>query len=155
MRVLEKKRRKYWKRKRGKVCEFCDIKALKGQLIKKLEGKYWYVLAAKYPYLDGNVIIIPKRHVEQTRDLNENECLEFFDILNKAQKVLAKVFKTNSFNIAINIGPESGASIKHLHWQLVPRVKMNPNAQAIFNDFHFVTLDYKDLIKRINKVKVK
>jgi diadenosine tetraphosphate (Ap4A) HIT family hydrolase len=150
MRVLEKKRGKYIKRKKIQ-CDFCDLTVIKDQQVKKLEGKYWYVLASKFPYLDGNLMIITKRHIPDTTDLTQAEKEEFFMILEKTKKVLTKLFKTRSFNIGLNLGPDSGASIPHLHWQVIPRVKINPAVFNVINDLWFVTLDYKELIKKINK----
>jgi len=152
MRVLEKNRKKYIKRKKTK-CDFCDLKVIKDQQIKKLEGEYWYVLASKYPYLDGNLMIVSKRHVPDTKDLTKDEKQEYFIILEKAKKILTKLFKTKSFNIGLNLGSESGASIPHLHWQIIPRVKINPAVFNVINDLWFVTLDYKELIKKINNLK--
>jgi len=151
MRVLEKNRGKYIKRKKIK-CDFCDPAVIKDQQIKKLEGKYWRVLASKYPYLDGNLLIIPKRHLAEIDQLSAEEEEEFFIIVKKAKRVLSKAFKTKSFNIGLNLGPESGASLEHLHWHIIPRIKINPATYNIINDLWFVTLDYKGLIKKINKL---
>jgi len=151
MRILVKNRAKYWKRKKSKTCEFCSLKVIKDQEIKKLSGRYWWVLAAKFPYLNGNIMLIPKRHIVNLDQLTKEEDSEYHLVLKKSLRALGKIFKTNSFNITINLGPDSGCSINHLHWQIVPRTKINPNAQAIFNDFVLVTMDYKDLKKKLNK----
>lgn len=151
MRILVKNRAKYWKRKKSKTCDFCNLNVIKDQEVKKLSGKHWWVIAAKFPYLNGNIILIPKRHVVSLNDLTKEEDAEFPIILKKSLKALSKAFKTASFNITINMGPDSGCSLAHLHWQIVPRTKINPNAQAIFNDFVLVTMDYKEVKKKLNK----
>ncbi|MBN1325726.1 HIT domain-containing protein [Candidatus Falkowbacteria bacterium] len=151
MRILVKNRAKYWKRKIGKTCDFCNLSVIKDQEIKKLSGKHWWVIAAKFPYLNGNIIIIPKRHVVDLNQLTKDEDMEFPVVLKKSLKKLGESFKTKSFNITLNLGPDSGCSLNHIHWQIVPRQKINPNSQAIFNGFVLVTMDYKDLKKKLNK----
>ena len=156
MRIFQKIRKeKFAKYKyEDKECDFCSKEVIKDQGIKKLATENWLVLASKYPYLDGNLMIVPKRHVIDFDELTDKEWQEFFEVLKNVKAILSKIFQTDSFNIALNLGENSGASIKHLHWQIVPRPKkLNPNALTVFNDFHFVTMAYKELIEKIEKIK--
>ncbi len=156
MKIFQKKRQEKFAKYdyANDDCDFCSKEVISEQGIKKLFSENWLVLASKYPYLDGNLLIIPKRHIVDIEQISAQEWQEFSRVLLKTKQVLADAFETDSFNIALNIGQNSGASLKHLHWQIVPRPqKLNPNALAIFNDFKFVTLDYKDLIKKINELK--
>src|SRR4030042_1995209 len=107
MRILEKNRAKYWQRDKN-VCAFCDQQVLADQLIEKLSSKDWMVLASKYPYLDGNLMLIPRPHITSIDDLSETEWQDFISILKNAKKVLSAVFQTDSFNIALNLGQNSG-----------------------------------------------
>lgn len=153
MKVYEKNRAAYRKIKGSMPsCIFCDPENIEEQSVKKLEGTHWYVFTNKYPYIDGNLMLVPKRHVEQVEDLNAEERSEFFEIYKKAKDVLGKLFETESFNCGINIGPESGCSIPHIHWQMLPRRKHNSNCTNIIHDIHIITMDYKDLINEINKI---
>ncbi len=156
MRIFQKIRKeKFAKYKyENNDCDFCSKEVIEDQGIKKFSTENWLVLASKYPYLDGNLMIIPKRHIIDFDELTGKEWQEFFEVLKNVKSALGEIFNTDSFNIALNIGENSGASIKHLHWQIIPRPKkLNPNAQNVFNDFYFVTMDYKELIEKINKLK--
>ncbi|MCX6740388.1 MAG: HIT domain-containing protein [Candidatus Parcubacteria bacterium] len=154
MKVLEKGRAQYRKIKNKiKTCSFCDPKVIKQQSVKSLEGKYWLVFANKYPYLDGNLMLIPKRHICQLEDLNTEEQSEFFKLLEKSKKALGRLFETDSFNCGINIGQYSGCSIAHIHWQLLPRRKYTQNACNIIHDLHIITMDHHELIKKLNRIK--
>jgi ATP adenylyltransferase len=86
MKVYEPLRAEY-RRNRGKnkICQFCDFKIIKTQECETLSGKYWMVFVNLYPYMDGNLMIIPKRHVKDTNDLDSKEKSEFFDILKKVK----------------------------------------------------------------------
>lgn len=152
MRIYEENRGKYKTTYKSAGCQFCDQVVIKDQQVKQLEGEYWRVLACKYPYMDGNLMIIPKRHVTNTDKLSQDEWHEFSKILLKSQELLSKLFATQSFNIMMQIGPNSGASIKHLHWMIIPRPKkVSLTGWNVLQNFYFVTLSYKDLLKKINK----
>ncbi len=151
MKVFEPNRAKYRKNNDKKIiCQFCDLKNIKNQECKKLSGKYWLVFISKYPYMDGNLMIIPKRHIEDTSELSEEEKIEFFEILEKVKDKLGKIFKTNEFNIWLNLGKNSGCSISHLHWQIIPRKFKIENAANIFGDIHILTVLPEKLKKMID-----
>lgn len=154
MRILEKKRAQYMTRYHHKgYCDFCDSKVIKDQEVKVLETGLWRVLACKYPYMNGNLMIMPKRHVTGTEKLSSDEWAEFPSVLIATQALLGKLFKTKSFNLALNLGPNAGGSMRHIHLMIVPRPKkINSAAFNVFHDFYLVQMDYKELLKRIKQV---
>lgn len=109
------------------------------------------VMVNKYPYSDGNVMVIPKRHVRNVEDLLKEEWIEFQEVLSKTIKKLGKIFKTIDFNIGANIGVDAGGSIEHLHWQIIPRKKKISNAANILADIEVITVLPEDLRKIIDK----
>ncbi|MBI2644798.1 HIT domain-containing protein [Candidatus Uhrbacteria bacterium] len=156
MRVLEKKRSVYNANiSKKKTCQFCDKKNMAEQICTSLTSHHWFVIASKYPYMDGNLIIISKRHVEDIDTLSSEERKEWFEILECTKQRLGKVFSTTSFNISINIGEYSARSIAHLHWQIIPRDRIsNQNALNIFQDIHVISLDHKDVVRLIDERNV-
>lgn len=151
MRILDKNRIKYKKKFSAKIkCEFCHEN--KKQDCRGLAGIYWRVLVNIYPYMDGNVMIVPKRHLERVEDINEDEWKDFGDTLKRTQKVLGKIFKTKSFNVGLNVGIESGASIPHLHWQVIPRKFKNITVANTFADLYVVAVPPETTKKLIDKV---
>ncbi|MDR2701897.1 MAG: HIT domain-containing protein [Spirochaetaceae bacterium] len=74
-----------------------------------------------YPYNPGHLIIYPLRHVEDLRELEMPEKLSLDDTLGKSLNVLDKLYSPSGYNIGCNMGPESGASIPHLHFHIIPR----------------------------------
>ncbi len=139
MRILDKNRENYKQTfSKKNECIFCgadDVLECKG-----LANKHWRVIINRYPYMDGNVMIIPVRHIEKIEDVQSEEWQEFGTILSKTQNVLAEVFKTASFNVGLNVGLESGASIPHLHWQVVPRKFKNITTMNTFADLYIVAV---------------
>lgn len=76
-----------------------------------------------YPFNPGHLLICPTRHVERWRDLTDDEVARIMALVKKAEDVLEREFGCTSFNFGVNEGKMSGASIDHLHVQLVPRFK--------------------------------
>jgi len=154
MKVLDKSRGKYIKiiKKGVKRCIFCDPKVIKDQECKSLAGKCWRVLVNKYPYLDGNLMIVPKRHFMSLEEMNDLEKKDFFEVLFEAKKKLGKIFNTQDFNIGLNLGKAAGTSIDHLHWQIIPRdPKAFSNSANLFADLYVIKISPKDLKKMIEK----
>lgn len=156
MQVFEKKRNAYNANiSKEKVCQFCDQENIAEQICASLTSQYWFVIASKYPYMDGNLIVIPKRHVEDIDDLSLEEKNEWFAVMERTKQRLGKAFSTTSFNISINIGEYSARSIAHLHWQIIPRDRISsPNAINIFQDIHVISLGYKDLVRLVDEKSI-
>jgi len=74
-----------------------------------------------YPYNPGHIILFPLRHVEDLRKLEKPEKNSLDDALEKTLNILDKLYSPSGYNIGCNMGPESGASIPHLHFHAIPR----------------------------------
>lgn len=152
MRILNKNKAKYFTEiSRNQSCQFCHQGIVKKQECKTLAGLYWRVMVCLYPYSDGNLMIIPKRHITKINQINKTEWSELREVMINAQKALAGLFKTNDFNIALNIGKKAGNSMRHLHWQIIPRTKAVPNAEKIFASLEIITVDPFELKNMINQ----
>lgn len=154
MKVYDPNRARYAKKiGKFKICGFCDEHNIKKQSCENLESDKWRVFVNKYPYLDGNVMVIPKRHVTRIEKLSKDEWSEFHRVLAKTMKVLGEIFNTKDFNINLNIGKYSGASLSHLHWQVVPRSYGPDNAMNVFTDLRVIKVSPQELKKKIENKK--
>ena len=153
-RILDPNRKKYEKEYRSiGECIFCgDDEVL---VCEGVENEGWRVIVNQFPYMDGNVMLVPKRHVEDTDKVTADEWQQFGELLADIKNILGKVFGTKSFNIALHIGPESGASIPHLHWQLLPRKFKNVTAVNTFADLHVVAVTPKETQELIQEAFAK
>ncbi len=106
-----------------KGCFFC--KKLKEKKKKKnlilCEGRFVFVVMNKYPYTNGHLMVVPKRHCLNLEQLNNNESKELFDLLKASIRILKASFQPQGFNIGMNIGKAGGAGEDHLHLHIVPR----------------------------------
>ena len=99
-------------------CIFCKIR--KEEL--KFENDFAYSSADTYPVSKFHSLIIPKRHVLNYFELNQDEihaCNEL--ILKTKKKILKEDPDVKGFNIGTNVGKVAGQSIMHCHIHLIPR----------------------------------
>ncbi|MDH4224764.1 MAG: HIT domain-containing protein [Deltaproteobacteria bacterium] len=87
-----------------------------------------------YPFNPGHVMVVPLRHVEDYRDLTPPEAMEMHHMQRLTLNVLEKVYQPGGFNVGYNLGRSSGASIAHLHLQVVPRYATELGFYDIFSD---------------------
>ncbi len=150
MRILDTNRKKYRRIfTNSKECVFCKKKETLECL--GLAGQYWRVFVNQFPYMDGNVMIVPTVHREKIEEITKEEWQDFGSVLTKTQTILGKIFKTRSFNVGLNIGSESGASIPHLHWQIIPRKFKNVTVMNTFADLYIVAMSPKEMKKLIDR----
>ena len=86
------------------------------------ENELAYASYDSYPVSDLHCLIIPKRHIKDYFELNNEElvaCNELIKIVK--DEIYAKDKSVKAFNIGSNIGKISGQSIMHCHIHLIPR----------------------------------
>jgi len=145
---------KYVSRKKPRGCIFC--KALKERGDKKnfvvLRSKYCFAILNTYPYNNGHVMIVPKRHVKSLEDLREVELLDMNKVLIKIKSTLKRILNPGGFNIGMNIGKVAGAGIAgHIHTHIVPRWLGDTNCMPIIANTKVVSQSLEDLYARIKK----
>ncbi len=119
-----------------KGCFFCkDLKEKRRKTNLILyQGKYVFVVMNKYPYNNGHLMIVPKRHRLDLEELNSYELKELIDLLRVATKVLKTALRPHGFNIGMNIGKAGGAGEDHLHLHLVPRWEGDTNFMPLIGE---------------------
>jgi ATP adenylyltransferase len=90
------------------------------------------VILNRYPYNNGHLMIVPKRHIASLFQMNTQERVEFFAVLEKVMKALAKAMRPQGFNLGMNISDVAGAGVPdHVHWHIVPRWKGDVNFMPV------------------------
>jgi ATP adenylyltransferase len=85
------------------------------------QSELFFVSLNLYPYTPGHLMVFPKRHIVDIRELTSEEVEQLHDIQNLCLNVLDKLYSPRGYNIGYNIGNAAGASIQHLHLHIVPR----------------------------------
>lgn len=102
---------------RGK-CVFCDLK--EKYLIAQKDGVVLTV--ALFPYIDGHLLIIPRRHIELMKELNEKEREAVFHLSALGGQLLKKKLGIGNvwFLLREGQGIKVGKTVDHLHFHLLP-----------------------------------
>ena len=88
----------------------------------ELENELAFASYDTYPVSKYHALIVPKRHVENYFELNNEEVLACDALLKELKKKLE--YKDNTiegFNVGSNSGKTAGQSINHCHIHLIPR----------------------------------
>ncbi|HUT65062.1 MAG TPA: HIT domain-containing protein [Spirochaetota bacterium] len=106
-------------------CILCSIVENNKDVVSLLvtEGSHTAVCVNKFPYNSGHILIFPKRHITDYRELETDERREIDELLRKSLDVLDSLYAPAGYNIGLNIGDFAGASISHLHLHVIPRYK--------------------------------
>ena len=110
--------------KRPKVdCILCGI--LEGNpAVERLlvwENDLLAVSVNLYPYNSGHLLLFPKRHIRDPREMSEAEERGMSRLNRYCMDALDRLYHPLGYNLGFNIGDASGASVEHLHQHLVPR----------------------------------
>ncbi|MDD2942834.1 MAG: HIT family protein [bacterium] len=104
--------------KKSVLCPFCVEFPVNEVIAENARFKAKY---DQYPVSAGHALLIPKRHISSFFELNEEEILDFFELIRSVHKIILRKYSPQGFNIGINIGNAAGQTISHLHIHLIPR----------------------------------
>jgi len=77
-----------------------------------------------FPIAKGQVLILPKKHVDSLEFLTTAARKELIEIITGVAEILRKEVSADGINVGINMGAAAGASKPdHLHIQVLPRFK--------------------------------
>jgi ATP adenylyltransferase len=129
-------------------CIFCQMLELNTNEANNLlvdMGELTFTVLNLYPYNNGHLMIVPKRHTNDFTLLNTDELKESFEKLQLAEKALQKVLNPHGFNIGANIGRVAGAGIEnHIHFHIVPRWNGDSNFMPVIGDVKVISQDLSE-----------
>ena len=82
-----------------------------------------FALVNLKPLLPGHVLVCPQRVVPRFSELTEAETTDLFLTVRQVGRVLERVYRASSLNIAIQDGVDAGQSVPHVHVHIIPRAK--------------------------------
>ncbi|OPY59612.1 MAG: AP-4-A phosphorylase [Pelotomaculum sp. PtaU1.Bin035] len=135
----------------GDKCVFCQIleSAQDEDNLVLMRGEKTFVLMNRYPYTNGHIMVVPKRHVGEIEDLTDEEMMELFKNTQKMVKALRN-FKPEGFNVGVNIGRIAGAGVPgHFHIHVVPRWGGDTNFMPVFGDVRVISESLEVTFKKL------
>jgi len=100
-----------------------------------------FVTLNLYPYNPGHLMIVPDAHYLDVRELSDAEVVATHRLQTLALRVLDKIYRPGGYNVGYNIGQSSGASIPHIHLQIVPRYGSELGFFDILSDSRVIVED--------------
>ena len=82
----------------------------------------------RYPYVNGHMMVLPRRHVARLDELTDDESAELWAMLEQAVAAITEADDPGGVNVGANLGPAAGAGIPaHLHLHALPRWRGDTN----------------------------
>ena len=102
-------------------------------------GPLTMVMMNRYPYINGHLLVAPKRHVPGLENLTKEETLDLLVMVRKSIGVLKKVMSPEGFNVGLNLGRVAGAGVEeHMHFHIVPRWSGDTNYMTVFGEVRVI-----------------
>jgi ATP adenylyltransferase len=95
-------------------------------------GTTSYVILNLYPYNNGHIMVVPRRHVATLAGLTPGELTEIGLLTQRSELALNEAYKPHGLNVGINLGKAAGAGVlEHLHVHIVPRWSGDTNFMTV------------------------
>ncbi len=116
-----------------KNCIFCKI--LDGQIpsYKIYEDEYVYAFLDINPSTKGHTLVIPKEHVIDIYDMDEETAAKTFQAIPKIASAIKKAFNPIGLNI-VNNNQKPHQVVFHYHIHLIPRYEDDSFKISFFNN---------------------
>jgi len=132
--ILSEAEREGSSQRRG--CIFCDLPAEGAERAREnlilACGDRAFVIMNRYPYNNGHVMVVPRRHVSDPSLLPGPDYWVVAELVRQAAAALGQAVAPHGINIGMNLGRTAGAGIhEHCHFHLVPRWDGDTNFMPI------------------------
>ncbi len=99
-------------------CLFCKIIAGEVPAYKVFENEHVFTMMDIFPNSKGHLLVLPKTHVKDLSDMNDNDMLELMKVVNKLSQPLVDAMHAKGLHTMINRG--CAQEIPHVHVHLIP-----------------------------------
>jgi ATP adenylyltransferase len=97
--------------------------------------QHTFTILNKFPYNNGHLMVVPRRHSGDLQELTQDESLELVEMLRVALRLVQECYRPHGVNVGMNLGPVAGAGIAdHLHWHAVPRWNGDTNFMPVLGE---------------------
>ena len=107
-------------RKVDSTCVFCNIS--KERIA--FENEYFWGIWDSYPVTEFHLLVVPKRHVETTVELTQQEWAFLHESFSQGRSIVSSKDKSvEGYNVGFNVGESAGQTVMHAHFHIIPRRK--------------------------------
>ena len=94
-----------------------------------------FAMLNKFPYNNGHLMVIPRRHTATFTDLSPEEVADLHALLHRSVGLLGRAYRPEGYNIGMNLGQCGGAGIvDHMHYHVVPRWNGDTNFMPLLGE---------------------
>jgi diadenosine tetraphosphate (Ap4A) HIT family hydrolase len=113
-------------------CPFCNQEIIRKQFVHDTD--LTTTLYCLTPATKGNLLIIPKRHIERFEQLTAHKMERIQNEINLLSSVFKNLYGISEFVILQKNGRNAGQSVAHLHFHMIPAPK--PFDEIVHTAFH-------------------
>ena len=142
--------------RRRRKCIFCFGKlneAARRQRLVLFENRDVFAILNRYPYINGHLMVAPRRHVASPELLSRDERAMIQDLIAASVKALRDAMHPAGFNLGANLGRASGAGfVDHMHWHVVPRWDGDNNFMPVLASTRVLSQSLEDSFRNLRPV---
>ena len=103
------------------TCIFCRIIAGEIPASRVLETDKALAFLDVGPLKPGHTLLIPKQHHARLPELPDDLAAATALLLPRLCRAIQQVTQADGLNVLVNVGPDAGQSVEHVHWHIIPR----------------------------------
>jgi ATP adenylyltransferase len=142
-------------------CIFCDVSspgsgaggAPERDDLVLVYGDDCYVILNLYPYNNGHLMVVPRRHIGSLASATPQELNELMAFTRDAELALSEAYEPQGINVGINLGRPAGAGIvDHVHIHLVPRWTGDTNIMSVVGNTRVLPEEMGETARRLRPI---
>jgi ATP adenylyltransferase len=111
------------------------------------------VILNKFPYNNGHLMVVPKRHIASLVAATGDELCELIDLARRAETALTEAYAPHGMNMGINIGKPAGAGVlDHVHLHVVPRWNGDTNYMTVVGQTRVLPEELEQTVARLRPI---
>jgi len=108
------------------------------------------VMLNLHPYSSGHLMVAPLEHLATPYESSQDACAELWPLVLRTQRILAKAYNPDGFNLGMNVGRSAGAGVPgHFHFHVVPRWAGDTNFMTVLAEVRLLPEDLRQSRERL------
>ena len=138
-------------------CVFCRAQEGGGQSQLVLwQGDACFVILNLYPYNNGHLMVVPRRHVGTLADVEPDELSELMRLTRLSEIVLTEAYHPQGLNVGMNLGRPAGAGVvDHVHIHVVPRWTGDTNFMSVVGNVRVLPEELEHTAQKLQELFAK
>src|SRR5262245_48200609 len=100
-------------------CPFCERLRSPDQVV--ASNDLISAIPDGFPISSGHTLVVPRRHVGDFFNLSSEEQTAMWQMVGTVKAILDAQYRSDAYNVGINVGDAAGQTVGHAHIHVVPR----------------------------------